>query len=272
MRILLTGHRGRLGPAIHQRLIADGHTVHGFDLVDSQDVMDLAALRRAASGMHAIVHAAGVPDDRDAPPEAKLVVNLAGTANVLLAAESEAVGRVVYLSSGKALGMLERDPDYLPIDDDHRGLPTRPYGLAKWLAEQMCAAFTQRTGIATVCLRPVAVFDQAGYARAIAAPSSAPVPGTAWHLAVHIDVRDVADAVAAALQRPISGHERLLLCAADVADRRTTRELVDAFAPHVPWRGGPEYTQDPYRALVDTGRARRVLGWEPRFPWPGRYA
>jgi nucleoside-diphosphate-sugar epimerase len=271
MRILFTGHRGRLGPATVRRLLSDGHEVRGFDLADGDDIMDAAAIRRAAQGIDAIVHSAGIPEDRNGPPADTLAINLAGTSNVLVAAEQEGVGRVVFLSSGKSLGMLERDPDYLPVDDDHPGRATRPYGLSKWLAEEMCAAFTARTGMTTICLRPVAVFDAAGYARMLAAPTPAPA-GSSWHMGVHIDLRDVAEAIAKAVACPAPGHARLLLCAADIADRRPTLELVRELMPRVPWRGGAEFQREPHRALIDCSRARRVLGWEPRHGWPGRAA
>ncbi len=78
---------------------------------------------------------------------------------LLAAARQEGVGRVIHASSGKALGMLERDPRYLPIDDAHPGLPARPYGLAKWLSEEMCEAFTGAHGVETLCLRPVFVVE-----------------------------------------------------------------------------------------------------------------
>jgi len=270
MNVLLTGHLGRLGRAIAPRLAAEGHKVRGFDLGEGGDILDAAAVARAALGADAIVHAAGLADDRKGAPADVMAVNLLGTWNMLLAAEATGAKRVVHFSSGKALGMLERDPDYLPVDDDHRGLPGRPYGLAKWLSEEMCAAFTARTGIATLCLRPVAVFDEAGYARTIEASARPPAPGAVWHLGVHIDLRDVADATAAALSCPSPGHIRLLLCAADIAATRPTLELVEAHLPHVPWRGGPEYRAEPYRGLVDIGRAECVLGWRPRHLWPGR--
>ena len=179
------------------------------------------------------------------------------------------VRRVVYLSSGKALGLLERDPDYLPVDDDHRGLPSLPYALSKWLAEEMCAAFSARTGIQTLCLRPVQVFDAESYAAVAGRPWRAS-DGGHWHLGVHIDVRDVATACAAALTCTAPRHERLLLSAADIAAHVPTRELVAKYLPDVEWRGGAEYDQDPYRSLVDIGRAQRVLGWTPRHTWPAR--
>src|SRR6185369_4900667 len=134
----------------------------------------------------------------------KMAVILHGTANVLCAAEAEGTRRVVHMSSGKSLGMLERDPDYLPLDDDHRGLAAKPYGLAKWLSEEMCEAVTARTGIETICLRPVAVFDQARYRQALAAPASLAPPGATWHMGVHVDVRDVAEAAVLAATRPLT--------------------------------------------------------------------
>ena len=198
-----------------------------------------------------------------------MAANLLGTWHVLLAAEAAGIPRVVYLSSGKALGLLERDPDYLPVDDDHRGLPSQPYALSKWLGEEMCAAFSVRSGIQTICLRPVQVFDAGSYAATMHRTWSAS-DGQHWHLGVHIDVRDVATACAAALACRASRHERVLLCASDIAAHETTRELVERYVPDVEWRGGPEYDREPYKALVDIRRAQRLLGWTPLHTWPGR--
>jgi UDP-glucose 4-epimerase len=269
--VLVTGHRGRLGAVIARSLEQGGHPVRGFDLAEGSDVRDYAAVERAARGASAIVHIAGIAGDRPALPSDIVAANLLGTWNVLLAAEAEGIRRVVYFSSGKALGMLERDPAYLPIDDAHPGLPGLPYALSKWLAEEMCAAFTARTGIDTLCLRPVQVFDEASYAAASAAPEWQSGKGP-WHLGVHIDLRDVAAATVAAVECPARGHHRLLLCAADIAAKRPTLELVASILPDVPWRGGPEYERDPYRSLIDISRAQRLLDWWPRHRWPGRAA
>jgi UDP-glucose 4-epimerase len=63
-----------------------------------------------------------------------------------------------------------------------------------------------------------------------------------------------------------------LLCAADIASQRRTRELVQRFCPEAEWRGGAEYDVDPFRSLVETRRAQKVLGWRPKYLWPGREA
>ena len=272
MIVLVSGHRGRLGPAIIEALGRAGHEVRGFDLAEGGDIRDTQAVAQAARGAQVIVHAAGLADDRNGSPADIMSINVLGTWNVLLAAEANQISRVVYFSSGKSLGMLERNPDYLPMDDEHRGLPTRPYALAKWLSEEMCAAFTQRTGIDTICLRPVAVFDAQGYERMLKGPPRPPTPGAAWHMGVHIDVRDVAEATLRAVETPFRGHVRLLLCASDIADRRPTLELLAERLPHVEWRGGREFSDDPFRALIDCRRAEEVLGFRPRYGWPGRTA
>jgi nucleoside-diphosphate-sugar epimerase len=270
MRVLLTGNRGRIGPSIEAALTAGGHAVRGFDLADGGDVLDAAAVERAAPGADCIVHVAGLAGDRDRAAHEIMAVNLVGTSNVLLAAETHRIPRVVHMSSGRALGVLEREPDYLPLDDDHRGLPSVPYALSKWLSEEMCEAFTRRTGVQTICLRPAQVFDDQTYRRALASPVADPPTSAAWPLGVHLHVDDLASAVVAAVDCAAPPHARLLLCAADIADRRPTLDLVAKYLPHVPWRGGAEFRKDMYRSLIDIRRAEAILHWRPTRQWPGR--
>ncbi len=269
MKILLTGNRGRLGPSIERRLLQDGHEVRGFDLATGGNIVDAGAVKEAAAGVDAIVHVAGVAGDRGRPAAEILAVNLTGTANVLVAAEEQGVPRVVYMSSGRALGLLERDPDYLPLDDEHRGLPSAPYALSKWLAEEMCEAFTNRTGVTTICLRPVR-FSTRRITRALAKPVAPPRAGTFWPLGVPIDVRDVATAVAAAVRCGAPAHSRLLLCAADIASGRPTMDLVAERVPEVRWNGDEGYRTDPSRSLIDTTR-RNACSVSSVHTWPGRW-
>ena len=268
MKVLLTGDRGRLGVAARDALVEAGHEVSGFD-VDRGDILDAAAVCGALVGMDAVVHLAGLADDRGGAPEQVLTVNLLGTWNVLAGAQACGVGRVVYASSGKALGMLERDPDYLPVDDAHRGLPARPYGLSKWLAEEMCEVFTQSTGIPTICLRPVLVLDAAGYDR-LAGLAELPPATTAasWHLAAFVDVEDVAAAIVASVECDHPGHARLLLCADEVGSDRPSAELAAEHFPNVRWRDGEP--PEGRTALVDSSAAKELLDWNPKVGWLSR--
>jgi nucleoside-diphosphate-sugar epimerase len=268
MKVLLTGDRGRLGVAARASLEEAGHEVSGFD-VDRGDIRDTAAVREALAGMDVVVHLAGLADDRGGAPEDVLTANLLGTWNVLAAAQACGVGRVVYASSGKALGMLERDPDYLPVDDAHRGRPARPYGLSKWLAEEMCEAFTTSTGITTICLRPVLVLDAGGYERLAGLDELPPATTAAsWHLGAFVDVDDVAAAIVGSVECDDPGHARLLLCADEVGSSRQSAALGAEHFPNVPWRDGHPVTGRT--ALVDCSAARQMLGWMPKHGWLDR--
>jgi UDP-glucose 4-epimerase len=268
MKVLVTGDLGRIGVAVRARLERDGHVVTGFDFSRGEDVRDAQAVRKAVRGNEAIVHLAGLADDRAGIPEDIMAVNVLGTWHVLLAAAEEGASRVIYASSGKALGLLERDPLYLPVDDAHPGLPSRPYGLSKWLAEQLCESFTNQTGIPTVCLRPVLVLDEDGWRTLATGDELPPGRGRSWHLGVFVDLEDVAEAVVAALARPKRGHVRALLCAEEIAARRPTVEVVAERLPNATWRDCEPYPSDSRQALVDCSVAHEELGWRPARGWP----
>jgi nucleoside-diphosphate-sugar epimerase len=269
--LLLTGNRGTIGRVVEPYLRQCGFLVRTFDIQDGEDVRDLAALRRATRGCAAVVHMAALIDDEAGAAEEIVAVNLLGTWHVLQAAREAAVGRVVYLSSLQALGVAkgQRAPDYFPIDDDHPLYASRPYGIAKRLAEGMCDLFTEATGITTVCLRPAMVCDKERYAAVASVREREPSAewDPFWEYGAYIDVRDVASAVGCALAPSVNGHHRLLLTALDAWTSAPSREMARRLLPAVPWRGGGEYEAEPHRSLVDISRAVRVLGWTPRYRW-----
>ena len=272
MRILVTGHRGLVGGPVAGLLRDQGHDVTGFDLADGEDLLDPAAVRRAAEGCAAIVHLAALPHDTAGSPERIMAVNVLGTWHVLLAAEAAGAQRVVYMSSAQVFGLAEgeRRPDYFPVDDAHPRRAMRPYGLSKCLAEDLCRGFTARTGTATVALRPVMVWRPEDYRRAEerwrADPRSEWEPY--WEFGAFVDVRDVAAAVGLALTVPVEGHHRAVLCAVGIAATAPSLELASRLAPGVPVTDPGRYRADPWRALVDCSAAEATLGWQPAHHWP----
>jgi len=274
MRILVTGHRGNVGAPVAAHLERLGHDVIGFDRADGDDLLDAAAVRRAAADCAAIVHLGALAHDTAGSPEDIMAVNVLGTWHVLLAAEAVRTGRVIHFSSAQVFGTAEgeRLPDYFPVDDTHPRRATRPYGLSKRLAEDLCAGFTARTGVPTVSLRPVWVWDQGMYqrieARWRADPRSEWEPF--WEYGAFVDVRDVVSAVRQALAVPLAGHHRVLLCAADIAATQPSLGIAARLAPAVPIRDPVPFQREPWRALVDCSAAARVLGWRPHCTWSDR--
>ncbi|MDR2984378.1 MAG: NAD(P)-dependent oxidoreductase [Nocardiopsaceae bacterium] len=274
MRILVTGHRGHAGVPIARHLEELGHEVVGFDCVEGSDLLDVAQVKRAAEGCTAIVHLGALAHDTAGTPEQIMAVNVLGTWHVLLAAEGAGVSRVIHFSSAQVFGIAEgeRVPDYFPVDDAHPRRAMRPYGLSKCLAEDLCAGCTARTGIASVSLRPVSIWDPGQYQRVESGWRSEPRSEWEpyWEYGAFVDVRDVATAVELALTVPLIGHHRALLCAADIAATNPSVASAAQLALAVPIKDPALYRAEPWRALFDCSTAAAALGWRPRYRWSTR--
>jgi UDP-glucose 4-epimerase len=204
-RVLLTGSSGGVGRVARPALQHAGWDVRPFDLALGSDLRDATAVLRAMQDCDAVVHAGALAHDTAGSPTDIVATNLLGTWHVLAAAESVRVTRVVYFSSALVFGCAEGEgtPAYLPIDDDHPVAAARPYGMSKRLGEQMCLAWTTRTGIPTVVLRPVLILTDENLPRYS--------PETA-ELGAFVHVDDVAAAAVLALTVELTGHHRLTLC------------------------------------------------------------
>ena len=265
-RILVAGSNGLIGAAVAARLTAEGFVVVPFDVVDGHDVIDAADVRRAAEGCTAIVNAAGGHRPGVEPGASVVTHNVTGNWNMLDAARHWGIGRVVTFSSVNALGCFrgEGPPAYFPIDDDHPIRPPTAYGQSKRLVEELCRCFTATTGIATIVFRPPAVVGPARwrkYAALLAAdPAAEWTPF--WEYGAWIDVRDLADAVLAALHCPDPGHITALVIADDMAADEPAHAMATRLLPDVPWRGPLDAA-----VLVRNDVARTALGWRPTRRW-----
>ena len=137
--VLVTGAAGFVGEALIERLLGDGATVIGTDLLagrfptvrmDITDALEVAAVMERFAPRR-VVHAAAIVDDR-LPLVAHQKVNVEGTRNVLEVAAAHEVERFVQVSSIAALGVdpppgrdasspLCFDPTRPSRDGGHRG-------------------------------------------------------------------------------------------------------------------------------------------------------
>lgn len=268
MRVLVTGSAGRVGTAVTTALEAAGAQWVGWDVSAGQDVHDTDELARAAQGCTTLVHLGAITDDGVAPPTETIGSNVAGVWSLLEAARRVGAGRVVFMSSIQATGVSQshHDPDYLPLDDDHRSYATFPYALSKLLGERACAAFTAATGVPTVCLRPPNVLAAHEYEAWAERRRTVPAQeDRVWNYGSWIDARDLADAVVASLTRPAEGSTVLLVGADDVAGAEPPRPIAERRYPGLPWHG--DEPADSYAALVDCSRAKQLLDWQPKHRW-----
>jgi nucleoside-diphosphate-sugar epimerase len=135
------------------------------------DVRDRELLRTALRGVKYVFHLASLPGS-SAPvigPGEIHAVNVDGTLNVLQAALTEGIWRVVIASCATVYGT----PITLPISEEAPLSPNTLFAASKVAAETYCRAFYTRHQLDTVVLRLFNVYGP----RQRALPVDNPVPG-----------------------------------------------------------------------------------------------
>ena len=155
MHVLVTGSSGAIGRPVCAELALHGDVVRGFDRerADSPnelylgDIENASAVRQAMRGMEAVIHLAANP--YDAPFPDLIGPNVLGLYNVLDAARSEGVRRVILASSVQVVG---RGGNERRLTAEHRA-PTNHYALTKLLSEEMGAMYADRFGLEVIAAR-----------------------------------------------------------------------------------------------------------------------
>jgi nucleoside-diphosphate-sugar epimerase len=305
MRVLVTGATGTIGSYLLRELLSRGHALSGYARAPSPqvegvhvlagDIMDLDRLAEACRDHDAIIHLAAVPGPRRAPTEKLMSINVIGTVNVLEAALRNKIAKVVFASSGAAVGFTfpfqKMVPRYFPIDEEHPAEPQDDYGLSKLLGELTCKRYSDAYGVRTICLRinnnwyvdrPGAERAvQGGWAKGMTveqlwstryrrtieeSESEWPVPGPPsprnnfWAVT---DARDAARAFRLALENDDLRHEVFFINGDDTCSLAPSSELVARHYPGVPLRAPLE----GHASLVSHAKATRLLGYAPNYTW-----
>lgn len=164
-RIIVTGGRGFIGVNLVQKLqgiqsirIVDNlerSSPTGWKNVHAEfipcDIRNLADLTEAFRDADSVVHLAafGSVVESMQDPGSNFDVNAMGTLNVLRAAVTASVHRVVFASTGGAL-IGDAAP---PVDELSLPKPISPYGASKLCGEAYCSAYAKSFGLRTVCTR-----------------------------------------------------------------------------------------------------------------------
>ncbi|HET8725893.1 MAG TPA: SDR family NAD(P)-dependent oxidoreductase [Alphaproteobacteria bacterium] len=240
------------------------------------DIADADFVRSAAAGADTLFHLAAsisIPQSYLAPRDT-VHVNVIGTLNVLEAARAAGIRRLVHTSTSEVYGTAQA----VPMDETHRMRGQSPYAATKIAADQLVESYHCAFGVPAVIVRPFNTFGPRQSPRAVIPSIIRQVlAGGPVRLGALTPTRDftfVEDTVAGFIRAADAGEDAL----GQVFNLGTGREvsigdlaklimnLAGAERPVEvePQRLRPEASEVD-RLLSDNGRARSVLGWQPRI-------
>lgn len=286
---LVTGGCGFIGVNLLSALVARGDRVRVLDNlslgkrediepfgVELQvgDIRDYEAVVKACEGMNTVVHLAADTRVMDSisNPQLNFEVNAVGTMNVLRACREAGVKKMIFASTGGAI-LGEQEP---PVHERMAPRPLSPYGASKLAGEGYCSAFYGSYGLNTVALRFSNVYGPYSYHKGSAVAEffkklmegeSLTVYGDGKQTRDFLYVGDLVEAVLLADKADVPG-EVFQISSGRETSIATLLETMKAGIPnlkievhHEPARAG-----EILRNYGDIGKAKRMLGYEPKMP------
>ena len=270
----------------HREAVRWGELIEA-DLLDS-DALESAFASRPLFG--AVMHfcARSLVGESMQQPYDYYRNNVSGTLNLLQAMQRHGVDRIVFSSTAAIFGQ----PQAERIDEEHPKAPINPYGASKLMVERMLEDAAHAYGLRSVTLR---YFNAAGASpegdigeahepethllpnilrAALGTGPTLKVFGTDWPTPdgtcvrdyVHVD--DLAQAHMQALHY-MQSHKGAHAFNLGNGNGHSVLQAIEAArrvsgAP-VPYDTGPRRPGDPAVLVAASDKARRELGWQPRY-------
>lgn len=282
--IIVTGGSGKVGRATVKHLTDKGYKVLSIDMAKPPglsnppkpgdvsftrvDICDFGQVMAAFSGINTrveepvtgIVHLGAIASPGEAPDHVIFETNTISTYNVFEAARRLKIRNIVWASSETVFGIpYSKGPEYLPVDEEIEA-PTWSYSLSKLIGEKLAEQFCKwDPRLKIVGLRFSNVQEPQDYER-FAEYDKDPM-GRRFNLWTYIDARDAAQAVRLGLEADLKGSHVFGIANSNSVTSKDQNVLVDKLWPKVKRKRALK----PNESLISIEKARKVLGYQPRF-------
>lgn len=305
MSIVLTGGTGYLGRHICQRLnnlglsfTALSRSPQSESYFKQANILNPNELTDVFEGCHTLIHSAGLVSHTDEDSDRVWQIHVQGTQNIINAAKSAGVKRLVYLSTSGTIAVSTSDS---PISNEESPSPFAtvkewPYYRSKLFAEQI-ALEANDSNFEVVSLNPSLLLGPGDTVDGVSTKpvrlfldDELPVPPSGG--IAFVDVRDVADIVIEAMSKGEAG-QRYLLNGANMSFLEFYQKIARISDKSPPLLQMPKFTRKALSWIpewkkigenfgmslerhdillashfwyVDDSKARKELNWTPRDP------
>ncbi|MDY7016066.1 MAG: GDP-mannose 4,6-dehydratase, partial [Cyanobacteriota bacterium] len=219
-----------------------------------------------------IFHLAGLADlvPSIQNPENYYHSNVRGTFALLNACRSAKIERFIYTASSTCYGI----PDTYPTPETYPCSPEHPYGLTKYLGEQLTMHWAKVYQLPALSLRLFNVYGPRSrttgaygavfgvFLKQKLAEQPFTVVGDGKQTRDFTFVSDVVEAFIKAAESEVS-NEIVNVCSGNPQSVLTLVELLGGEIVHIPKRPG-----EPDCTWGDITKAKTLLGWEPKVSFP----
>jgi UDP-glucose 4-epimerase len=288
MKVLVTGSAGHLGEALVRTLQGLQYEVVGLDILASPftthvgSIADRGCVQQCMRGVQAVFHAATLHKPHVATHRRQEFVdtNITGTLNLLEEAVAARVESFVYTSTTSVFGdaLAPQEAPAAWITEEVAPVPKNIYGVSKAAAEDLCDLFHRNQNLACIVLRTSRFFpeeDDNVLVRNAYSDANAKVNEFLYR---RVDMEDVVSAHLLAAQQAAAIGFRKYIISATTPFRSSDLAELRVDAARVVGRRIPgykaEYERRQWRMFPSIDRvyvnerARKELGWMPRYDFP----
>ena len=299
-RIFVTGSEGFIGSHLVEELVQLGYRVKCLVLYNSfdswgwldhidggvkkelevvlGDVRDGNGLWGHMKGSEGVIHLAsliGIPYSYEAV-ESYIDTNVKGTLNVMEAARGLGVSKVVHASTSEVYGTAE----YVPMDEKHGLRGQSPYSASKIGADQLALSFYYSFGLPVGIIRPFNAYGPRQSERAIIpATIMQGLKGEGERIEIKLGllsptrdfnyVKDIVEGFVRGLEfEELIGEEVNIGSGYEISMEDLVGLIGELMGKEIGVKKEEERVRpvgsEVMRLLADFGKAKRLLGWEPK--------
>jgi len=288
-KVLITGGAGFIGSNLVDKLIEKGYEVVIIDNLSTglkSNVNKKAKFYKAdiqdkkisdiflKEKPDVVFHYAAQISVRDSVqnPIDDAKTNILGSLNILENCKKNKIKKIIFSSSG---GSIYGKTDVFPTNEDCKEVPLSPYAIAKLSVEKYLNFYYQSFGLEFVALRFANIYgprqNSKGEAGVIAifsdkmiAGEPVIINGSGKQTRDFVYVDDIVNASISALEKNEIGVFNL--GTATETDVNTIfLKLKEILNPNCKETHGQPQSGESERSCLDFSRAKKVLGWEPKY-------